>query len=87
MEPDITKRWRVEQIVTSEWMAMDNRLMQMTAAEEMALAHAQQEKQSYIDSLNKKATGLDRKTGQMSEMKVLKTSAPEGEKAKKTDKD
>ncbi|CAH1983391.1 unnamed protein product [Acanthoscelides obtectus] len=83
MEPDITKRWRVDQVVTSDWMAMDSRLTQMTNAEEIALAQAQQEKQSYMDSLNKKHTGLDKKAGQLSEMKVLKTSAADSEKAKK----
>lgn len=49
LEPDITKRWRVEQILSSEWLAMDPRLMQLNPAEQAAMQQAQEERKKYLD--------------------------------------
>lgn len=47
LEPDVSKRWRVEQILNSDWIAMDARLVDMSPAERVALLHAQELKRKY----------------------------------------
>lgn len=49
LEPDPGRRWRIEQFLVSEWMAMDPRLMNLSAAEESALTKAK----SFKTYLNK----------------------------------
>lgn len=44
LEPDISKRWNLNQILNSEWIAMDPRLLGMTPAEKMAVTNAQEER-------------------------------------------
>lgn len=65
LEPDIAKRWRVDQILNSEWLAMDPRLMQLNAAEQAAMVHAQEERKKQLsgkkgsDTKSKKQDGED----------------------------
>lgn len=42
LEPDIAKRWRVDQVLCSDWIAMDPRLLELNAAEQSALNYAQE---------------------------------------------
>lgn len=44
LEPDVTKRLNMYQILNSDWIAMDPRLMVMTPAERMAVTSAQEER-------------------------------------------
>lgn len=44
LEPDVTKRLTMYQILNSDWIAMDPRLMIMTPAERMAVTSAQDER-------------------------------------------
>jgi len=44
LEPDVQKRYRVDQILSSDWLAMDPRLAVSTRAEVMALAAAVEER-------------------------------------------
>lgn len=49
LEPDAIKRWKVDQVVESEWIGMDPRFKILSKAEENALSQAGIEKKSYID--------------------------------------
>lgn len=40
LEPDITKRWRVDEVIHSSWVAMDPRLVVLTPTEQAALDNA-----------------------------------------------
>lgn len=44
LEPDVVKRLVINQILTSEWMAMDQRLLILTPAEKTAMNVAQEER-------------------------------------------
>ncbi|KAI4462600.1 serine/threonine kinase [Holotrichia oblita] len=44
LEPDINKRWKVEQVLNSDWIAMDARLLELTPPEQYALQCAQEER-------------------------------------------
>lgn len=72
LEPDVAKRWRVEQILSSEWMAMDPRLMQLNAAEQAAMNHAQEEKKKHLD--NKKQSVTKKKRESADDVTILKES-------------
>ncbi|KAK9870298.1 hypothetical protein WA026_006386 [Henosepilachna vigintioctopunctata] len=54
-EPDVTKRYRIEQVLSSEWMAMDPRLAQLNAAEQAAMVEAQQGKRRHLEGTAKTA--------------------------------
>ncbi|CAG9830547.1 unnamed protein product [Diabrotica balteata] len=82
LEPDITKRLRLIDILGSDWLGMDPRLKVLTQLEEAALAQAQIDRKKYIDQLNKKA-GRDKKSSQAEEMKILKST--DGEEFTKQD--
>lgn len=43
MEPDVKKRVKVEQIITSDWLAMDQRLVKLSPAEQAAITQAEDE--------------------------------------------
>lgn len=47
LEPDVSKRWRLDQIVQSDWIAMDPRLLVLTPAEQIALSQAIEERKRY----------------------------------------
>ncbi|KAG5883912.1 hypothetical protein JTB14_032135 [Gonioctena quinquepunctata] len=76
LEPDITKRWKVDQVLSSEWMSMDPRLVQLSSAEESALAQAQVERKAYINRLTRKQSLNDKKLTQIEDVKVLKARMP-----------
>ncbi|KAJ8942903.1 hypothetical protein NQ314_009878 [Rhamnusium bicolor] len=76
LEPDITKRWRVEQIVNSEWLAMDSRLIHLSPAEESALAQAQVERRTHLNSISKRQPS-EKKLTQIEDVKVLKANIQE----------
>ncbi|KAJ8972227.1 hypothetical protein NQ317_009280 [Molorchus minor] len=71
LEPDITKRWKVEQILNSDWLGMDSRLTQMTPAEEAAFSRAQAARKALVESLGKKQPS-DKNIAQNEEIRVLK---------------
>jgi len=47
LEPDVSKRWRLDQIVHSDWIAMDPRLLVLTPAEQIALNTAIEERKRF----------------------------------------
>lgn len=55
LEPDVTKRFRIEQILNSDWIAMDPRLAQLNPAEQAAMIEAQQGKRRHLEG-NPKTT-------------------------------
>ncbi|KAJ8950860.1 hypothetical protein NQ318_011156 [Aromia moschata] len=67
----VEQRWKVEQILSSEWLSMDPRLTQLTPAEEAASARAQAARKALVEILNKKQTS-DAKLGQNEDVRVLK---------------
>lgn len=71
MEPDVQKRYKIDQLLGSEWLSMDPRLLQLNQAEEQALTQAQIDRKNYIDSL--KNAQPEKKMG-MEDVKVFKTS-------------
>lgn len=83
LDPDTARRWKIEQVVNSDWMAMDPRLVQMSNAEETALAQAQVERRAYMDSSNKRVSLSDKKQTQNEDVTILKLSVTETEKVKK----
>lgn len=44
LEPDPHKRWKLTQVINSDWIAMDPRLLVLTPAEQIALNNAIEEK-------------------------------------------
>lgn len=91
LEPDITKRWKVSQILSSEWMLMDPRLTQLSTVEEQALLQAQIERKNFIEMFNKKQSmSLEKRpTSTIEEIKILKQMMAEDDKDKfiSTDED
>lgn len=56
LEPDVSKRWRLDQIVHSDWIAMDPRLLVLTPAEQTAFNNATEERKRYEEKFSKKET-------------------------------
>ncbi|XP_076180038.1 testis-specific serine/threonine-protein kinase 6 [Ptiloglossa arizonensis] len=54
LEPVPTKRWTLSQIITSDWIAMDSRLLVLTPAEQTALNTAMEERKKMEEKFNKK---------------------------------
>ncbi|XP_032673418.1 testis-specific serine/threonine-protein kinase 1-like isoform X2 [Odontomachus brunneus] len=76
LEPEVSKRLRLDQIVQSDWIAMDPRLLVLTPAEQIALNSAVEERKKY----EKKFTKRD--SMQMQSLKQFRV-----EEKKKTDED
>ncbi|XP_044255387.1 testis-specific serine/threonine-protein kinase 1-like [Tribolium madens] len=72
LEPDTSKRWKIEQILASDWFAMDPRLAQLNPAEQAAMVHAQEERKKYMDNLRKKSGPKTVKGDGSKEVSVLK---------------
>ncbi|KAF7273720.1 testis-specific serine/threonine-protein kinase 3-like [Rhynchophorus ferrugineus] len=83
LEPDANKRWKIDQVVESEWIGMDPRFKVLSKAEENALSQAGVERKAYIDGLNKKTKDLQ-KSEHTDDIKVLKPTTIE-EHVPKTD--
>lgn len=54
LEPDVSKRWKLDQILHSEWIAMDPRLLVLTPAEQTALNNAMQERKKIEEKFSTK---------------------------------
>lgn len=54
LEPEVSKRWRLDQIVQSDWIAMDPRLLVLTPAEQIALNNAIEERKKREEKFMKK---------------------------------
>ncbi|XP_054016093.1 testis-specific serine/threonine-protein kinase 6-like [Hylaeus anthracinus] len=54
LEPVPTKRWTLKQILSSDWIAMDPRLLVLTPAEQTALNNAIEERQKMEEKFSKK---------------------------------
>jgi len=54
LEPDVSKRWHLDQIVHSDWIAMDPRLLVLTPAEQAALNNAIEERKRLEENVAKK---------------------------------
>ncbi|XP_044729417.1 testis-specific serine/threonine-protein kinase 3-like [Chrysoperla carnea] len=52
LEPDIKRRYRIEQIIACEWLAMDLRLQKLSPAEQSAIAQAEEENKQRIEPLS-----------------------------------
>lgn len=51
LEPDVHRRWRLDQIVQSEWIAMDPRLLVLTPPEQTALSNAIEERKKHEEKI------------------------------------
>ena len=56
LEPDVSKRPHTNQIVQSEWIAMDPRLLILSPAEQIALNNAMEERKRFEEKFMKKET-------------------------------
>ncbi|KAL6265401.1 hypothetical protein P5V15_002197 [Pogonomyrmex californicus] len=54
LEPDLSKRWRLDQIVQGNWIAMDPRLLVLTPAEQIALNNAIEERKKHEEKFAKR---------------------------------
>lgn len=54
LEPDVSKRWKLDQTLHSEWIAMDPRLLVLTPAEQTALNNAIQERKKIEEKFSTK---------------------------------
>lgn len=54
LEPEVSKRWRLDQIVHSDWIAMDPRLLVLTPTEQAALNNAIEERKKHEEKFAKK---------------------------------
>ncbi|XP_011299425.1 testis-specific serine/threonine-protein kinase 1 [Fopius arisanus] len=59
LEPEVAKRWSVDQIIHSSWIAMDPRLVVMTPAEQAALNNAIEERKKNEEKLRKQSLYRD----------------------------
>ncbi|KAG7187874.1 hypothetical protein KM043_013854 [Ampulex compressa] len=59
LEPDITRRWCLDHIIRSDWIAMDPRLLILTPAEQSALDRAMEERKKYKEKYSKKEASRD----------------------------
>ncbi|XP_076236835.1 testis-specific serine/threonine-protein kinase 6 [Calliopsis andreniformis] len=86
LEPDPSKRCKLEQIISSDWMAMDPRLVALTPAEQSALNSAIEERKKMEEKFSrkdpklfkveeKKNTDLDMTKNPVEEITVLKRAA------------
>ena len=56
LEPDVSKRWRMDQVIHSDWISMDPRLVVLTPAEQTALNNAIEERKKKEAKYTKKDT-------------------------------
>ncbi|KAG5321302.1 TSSK1 kinase, partial [Pseudoatta argentina] len=54
LEPDTSKRWPLDQIIQSDWIAMDPRLLMLTPAEQIALNSAIEERKRFEEKIMEK---------------------------------
>ncbi|XP_012224338.1 testis-specific serine/threonine-protein kinase 6-like [Linepithema humile] len=54
LEPEVFKRWHLDQIVHSDWIAMDPRLLVLTPAEQTALSNAIEERKKHEEKVTKR---------------------------------
>ncbi|XP_011342762.1 testis-specific serine/threonine-protein kinase 1 isoform X2 [Ooceraea biroi] len=54
LEPDVSKRWRLDQIMHSDWIAMDPRLLVLTPAEQTALNGAIEERKRHEEKFGRR---------------------------------
>lgn len=50
LEPDILRRWRVDQVLNSEWFGMDQRLLELNPAEQAAMRQVQDERRKNMEA-------------------------------------
>lgn len=72
LEPDIAKRWTVEQVLTSDWIAMDPRLLELNPLEKDALLSAKDQKRKKIDIKPKSIIFKEHKKKSAEELTILK---------------
>ncbi|KAF5297339.1 hypothetical protein FQA39_LY12178 [Lamprigera yunnana] len=72
LEPDTSKRWKVEQVLSSDWLAMDPRLMKLIAAEQTTIQQAQEERK--LNSEVTKVLMSKKKKDSIDEITILKES-------------
>lgn len=85
LEPDIAKRWRIEQVLNSDWLAMDPRLMHLNPAEQAAMQHAQEERKRHLESGRKSILSTltkGKKKDSKDEIMVLKDAQKHEDPAK-----
>lgn len=80
LEPDTGKRWKVEQVLSSDWLAMDPRLMQLNPAEQAAMQQAQEERKRHLEG--RKASIQKKKKDSLDEITMLKDPRMVDEPAK-----
>ncbi|XP_011155664.1 testis-specific serine/threonine-protein kinase 1 isoform X2 [Solenopsis invicta] len=54
LEPDVSRRWHTDQIVQSDWIAMDPRLVVLTSAEQTALNNAIEERKRHEEKFTRR---------------------------------
>ncbi|KAK2582297.1 hypothetical protein KPH14_004638 [Odynerus spinipes] len=62
LEPDVKKRWQVDQILYCDWIAMDPRLLILTPAEQGALNNAIEERKKIEEKFSKKSGKKEKKS-------------------------
>ena len=82
LEPDTSKRWKVEQVLGSEWFGMDPRLAQLNPAEQAAMIHAQEERKKYMDTVRKKSISKPVRDDISKDVSVLKKEVEQQEREK-----
>lgn len=92
LEPDITKRLKIDQVLTHEWVAMDPRLLELNTAEQTALNQAIEARKRNLETGGKSMAATKKKKADSAEEFHLATqdnsdSLSEGAKSKKKDKD
>ncbi|XP_018343670.1 PREDICTED: testis-specific serine/threonine-protein kinase 1-like isoform X2 [Trachymyrmex septentrionalis] len=84
LEPEVSKRWHLDQIIQSDWIAMDPRLLILTPAEQIALNKAIEERKKFEEKLRKESTQQkiektemidEHKNDKMEEITILKDAS------------
>ncbi|XP_072389988.1 testis-specific serine/threonine-protein kinase 3-like [Diabrotica undecimpunctata] len=72
LDPDPNSRWKIGQIVDSDWIRMDNRLWDMTPDEQKCLNQARKEFARYVEKLKTTKDGTGPNFSKSSTLQLIK---------------
>uniref|UniRef100_A0A6P7HHT1 Testis-specific serine/threonine-protein kinase 1-like n=1 Tax=Diabrotica virgifera virgifera TaxID=50390 RepID=A0A6P7HHT1_DIAVI len=81
LDPDPTSRWKINQIVDSDWIRMDNRLWEMNADEQRCLNQARKEFSKYVERLKTTKDSTSQDYNKSSTLKLIKQTDLEKDKS------
>ncbi|CAG9838539.1 unnamed protein product [Diabrotica balteata] len=81
LDPDPNSRWKIGQIVDSDWIRMDNRLWEMSPDEQRCLNQARKEFARYVEKLKTTKDGTGPNFSKSSTLQLIKQTDLEKDKS------